>query len=51
MTAFDRVLLVVACLFSYLAHVDSVEAHKHTHELGCAVAYNSLCLYHKGETP
>ena len=47
MTTLDRLFMLACCLFAYLAYVNGVEAHRHAHELGCAVNRASLCVFHE----
>jgi len=53
MTTAER-LIVFTLLFSVwwnatAARYAAEEAHKHTHELGCALNYEPLCVWHGNE--
>lgn len=45
MSFFDRLVLVAILYVTYVAYYNAAEAHKHTHELGCAVNYAPLCKW------
>lgn len=42
-----RFAAILSCVFAYLASQNSREAHKHTHELACAVGSADLCKWHE----
>lgn len=46
MTTFDRIMLIAVVLLSYQAAYNATEAHRHTHEIGCALDYQPLCKWH-----
>lgn len=43
----DRALLILTLLCSYFAQYNAAEAHKHVHELGCAVHEKPLCDWYE----
>lgn len=45
------VIWMLFVLHGYLSavHHNSMEAHKHTHELACALNYEALCVFHEAQ--
>ena len=43
----DRFAIALAVVFAFLAYKNAVEAHLHTHELGCYVKAQDLCEFHE----
>lgn len=41
----ERLALVVIVYLAYGAQYNAAEAHRHTHELGCALEYEPLCKW------
>ena len=50
MSFVDRVIIIIAALFSYESAHNSREAHRHSHELACAINHDALCKYHEGSS-
>ena len=46
MTTFDRILLIAVVFLLHQVAYNATEAHRHTHEIGCALDYEPLCKWH-----
>jgi hypothetical protein len=46
---FTRIMATLAALFAYFSDQQAREAHKHTHELACAVGAADLCKFHEAQ--
>jgi len=47
MTVPQMIIAFSLLTLGYMAAYNSAEAHRHTHELACAMEYQPLCIFHE----